>query len=150
MGFCMVWFRFCFLVQFWFDFWVTDNLPRTTFVYAFVVLAGFFSTLQTYERSSIQKWLDAGHKTCPKSQETLLHSGLTPNYVLKSLIALWCESNGIELPQNQGSSYRTTRPGGGSSSSDCDRAFVLALLEKLANGSTEQQRAAAGELRLLA
>ncbi|KAJ0246979.1 U-box domain-containing protein 14 [Hirschfeldia incana] len=110
------------------------------------------STGQTYERSSIQKWLDAGHKTCPKSQETLLHSGLTPNYVLKSLIALWCESNGIELPQNQGSSYRTTRPGGGggSSSSDCDRAFVLALLEKLDNGTTEQQRAAAGELRLLA
>ncbi|KAF8101913.1 hypothetical protein N665_0201s0217 [Sinapis alba] len=107
------------------------------------------STGQTYERSSIQKWLDAGHKTCPKSQETLLHSGLTPNYVLKSLIALWCESNGIELPQNQGSYNRTTRPGG-SSSSDCDRAFVLALLEKLANGTTEQQRAAAGELRLLA
>lgn len=109
------------------------------------------STGQTYERSSIQKWLDAGHKTCPKSQETLLHSGLTPNYVLKSLIALWCESNGIELPQNQGS-HRTTRPGGGggSSSSDCDRAFVLALLEKLDNGTTEQQRAAAGELRLLA
>lgn len=107
--------------------------------------------MQTYERSSIQKWLDAGHKTCPKSQETLLHSGLTPNYVLKSLIALWCESNGIELPQNQGS-HRTTRPGGGggSSSSDCDRAFVLALLEKLDNGTTEQQRAAAGELRLLA
>ncbi|CAH2064100.1 unnamed protein product [Thlaspi arvense] len=107
------------------------------------------STGQTYERSSIQKWLDAGHKTCPKSQETLLHSGLTPNYVLKSLIALWCESNGIELPQNQGS-YRTTKQGGGSSSSDCDRAFVLSLLEKLANGTMEQQRAAAGELRLLA
>ncbi|ESQ44979.1 hypothetical protein EUTSA_v10010199mg [Eutrema salsugineum] len=106
------------------------------------------STGQTYERSSIQKWLDAGHKTCPKSQETLLHSGLTPNYVLKSLIGLWCESNGIELPQNQGR-YRTTKPGG-SSSSDCDRAFVLSLLEKLANGSMEQQRAAAGELRLLA
>ncbi|KAL1206207.1 U-box domain-containing protein 14 [Cardamine amara subsp. amara] len=106
------------------------------------------STGQTYERSSIQKWLDAGHKTCPKSQETLLHSGLTPNYVLKSLIALWCESNGIELPQNQGG-CRTTKPGG-SSSSDCDRAFVLALLEKLLNGTTEQQRAAAGELRLLA
>ncbi|CAL9246352.1 unnamed protein product [Arabidopsis halleri] len=106
------------------------------------------STGQTYERSSIQKWLDAGHKTCPKSQETLLHAGLTPNYVLKSLIALWCESNGIELPQNQGS-CRTTKTGG-SSSSDCDRTFVFSLLEKLANGTTEQQRAAAGELRLLA
>uniref|UniRef100_A0A1J3JNF7 U-box domain-containing protein 12 n=1 Tax=Noccaea caerulescens TaxID=107243 RepID=A0A1J3JNF7_NOCCA len=106
------------------------------------------STGQTYERSSIQKWLDAGHKTCPKSQETLLHSGLTPNYVLKSLIALWCESNGIDLPQNQ-AIYRTTKPGG-SGSSDCDRAFVRSLLDKLDNGATEQQRAAAGELRLLA
>ncbi|XP_010557715.1 PREDICTED: U-box domain-containing protein 14 [Tarenaya hassleriana] len=105
------------------------------------------STGQTYERSSIQKWLDAGHKTCPKTQQTLLHTGLTPNYVLKSLIALWCESNGIELPKNQGG-CRTTKPG--SSSSDCDQAFVSALLTKLADGDTEQQRAAAGELRLLA
>ncbi|XP_022745556.1 U-box domain-containing protein 14-like [Durio zibethinus] len=103
------------------------------------------STGQTYERSCIQKWLDAGHKTCPKTQQTLLHTALTPNYVLKSLIALWCESNGVELPKNQG---RSKKPG--SSVSDCDRAAIVALLEKLANGNTEQQRAAAGELRLLA
>ncbi|KAE8672026.1 U-box domain-containing protein 13 [Hibiscus syriacus] len=100
------------------------------------------STGQTYERSCIQKWLDAGHKTCPKTQQTLSHTALTPNYVLKSLIALWCESNGIELPKNQG----TCR----SSASDCDRTAIVALLEKLANGNSEQQRAAAGELRLLA
>lgn len=103
--------------------------------------------LQTYERSCIQKWLDAGHKTCPKTQQTLLHTALTPNYVLKSLIALWCESNGVELPKNQGS-CRNKRSGGGGS--DCDRAAIDALLQKLANGNPEQQRAAAGELRLLA
>ncbi|KAI9157003.1 hypothetical protein LWI28_015363 [Acer negundo] len=97
------------------------------------------STGQTYERSCIQKRLDAGHKTCPKTQQTLLHTALTPNHVLKSLIALWCESNGVELPKNPGSSV-----------SDCDRAAIVALLEKLANGNAEQQRAAAGELRLLA
>lgn len=106
------------------------------------------STGQTYERSCIQKWLDAGHKTCPKTQQTLLHTALTPNYVLKSLIALWCESNGVELPKNQ-ANCRSKKSGGGSVS-DCDRAAIDALLEKLANGNTEQQRAAAGELRLLA
>ncbi|KAE7997000.1 hypothetical protein FH972_001675 [Carpinus fangiana] len=106
------------------------------------------STGQTYERSCIQKWLDAGHKTCPKTQQTLLHTALTPNYVLKSLIALWCESNGVELPKKQ-ANCRSKKHG--SKASDCDRAAVEALLEKLANiGDPEQQRAAAGELRLLA
>lgn len=105
------------------------------------------STGQTYERSCIQKWLDAGHKTCPKTQQTLLHSALTPNYVLKSLIALWCDNNGVELPKKQGNSKSKKS---GSSISDCDRPAIVALLEKLANGDSEQQRASAGELRLLA
>ena len=77
-----------------------------------------------------------------------MHTALTPNYVLKSLIALWCESNGVELPKKQ-ANCRSKKSGGGSVS-DCDRAAIDALLEKLANGNMEQQRAAAGELRLLA
>ncbi|XP_048231865.1 U-box domain-containing protein 14 [Ricinus communis] len=105
------------------------------------------STGQTYERSCIQKWLDAGHKTCPKTQQTLLHTALTPNYVLKSLISLWCENNGVQLPKQQGAS-RSKRIG--SSVSDCDRGAIISLLEKLLIGNPEQQRAAAGELRLLA
>ncbi|XP_010253985.1 PREDICTED: U-box domain-containing protein 14-like [Nelumbo nucifera] len=105
------------------------------------------ATGQTYERSCIQKWLDAGHKTCPKTQQTLLHTALTPNYVLKSLIAQWCESNGVELPKKQGSCRNKKC---GSSASDCDRAAINALLQKLSNGSPDELRAAAGELRLLA
>ncbi|KAL7614071.1 U-box domain-containing protein 14 [Lactuca sativa] len=100
------------------------------------------STGQTYERSSIQKWLDAGHKTCPKTQQTLLHTALTPNYVLKSLIALWCDSNGIELPK---SNQKPGRPG-----SECDRTVIGSLLQKLVIGDSDEQRSAAGELRLLA
>lgn len=105
------------------------------------------STGQTYERSCIQKWLDAGHKTCPKTQQTLSHTALTPNFVLKSLIALWCENNGVELPKHEGA-CRNKKVGSGVS--DSDRIAIVALLEKLANGNLEQQRAAAGELRLLA
>nr|XP_043615265.1 U-box domain-containing protein 14-like [Erigeron canadensis] len=105
------------------------------------------STGQTYERSCIQKWLDAGHKTCPKTQQTLLHTALTPNYVLKSLIALWCDSNGIDLPRSQGNSKNIKA---GRTGSECDQTAINALLEKLTNGNLGDQRAAAGELRLLA
>lgn len=66
---------------------------------------------------------------------------------MKSLIALWCENNGVELPKKQGT-CRNKRYGIGGS--DCDRAAIDALLQKLANGNPEEQRAAAGELRLLA
>ncbi|XP_071705805.1 U-box domain-containing protein 14-like [Rutidosis leptorrhynchoides] len=100
------------------------------------------STGQTYERASIQKWLDAGHKTCPKTQQTLLHTALTPNYVLKSLIALWCDSNGVELPKSN------TKPG--RTGSECDRTVIGSLLQKLVIGDSDEQRSAAGELRLLA
>lgn len=102
--------------------------------------------LQTYERSCIQKWLDSGHKTCPKTQQNLSHTALTPNFVLKSLIAQWCEANGIEPPRKVGSS-RDRRSG---NCPDCDRAAIESLLEKLEGGSQEEQRAAAGEIRLLA
>ncbi|KAJ8623657.1 hypothetical protein MRB53_032187 [Persea americana] len=105
------------------------------------------STGQTYERSCIRKWLDAGHKTCPKTQQTLSHTALTPNYVLKSLIAQWCESNGVELPKRQGTCKNKKA---GNCVSDCDRKTIDALLGKLLNGNPDEQRAAAGELRLLA
>lgn len=109
-----------------------------------VILLG---VCQTYERSCIKKWLDDGHRTCPKTQQTLSHTALTPNYVLKSLIAQWCESNGVELPKTKGTSRNRKA---GSCVSDCDRKAIDALLEKLMNGNADEQRAAAGELRLLA
>lgn len=104
------------------------------------------STGQTYERSCIQKWLDSGHKTCPKTQQNLSHTALTPNFVLKSLIAQWCEANGMEPPKKHGSP-RGKRSG---NHPDCDRAAIDSLLLKMESGNQEEQRAAAGELRLLA
>ncbi|XP_077227504.1 ARM repeat superfamily protein isoform X2 [Tasmannia lanceolata] len=51
----------------------------------------------TYERAFIQKWLDQGLKTCPKSRQTLGHTNLIPNYTVKALIANWCEDNHIRF-----------------------------------------------------
>lgn len=98
------------------------------------------ATGQTYERASIQRWLDAGHRTCPKTQQVLCHLVLTPNYVLRSLIAQWCEENGLKFPMQ-----------GCDGDLRCgDRAAVDMLLQKISSGQTDVLRAAAGELRVLA
>ncbi|CAA6668303.1 unnamed protein product [Spirodela intermedia] len=57
------------------------------------------SSGQTYERACIEKWLNEGHRTCPKTQQQLSHLCLTPNYCVKGLIANWCEQNGIAIPE---------------------------------------------------
>ncbi|XP_078428919.1 U-box domain-containing protein 12-like [Wolffia australiana] len=101
------------------------------------------ATGQTYERTYIEKWLGAGHNTCPKTQQPLSNTSLTPNYVLRSLIAQWCEANGVDPPKRAVNS----QPKALCSSTHPD---IDALLHKLTSHSVEDQRAAAGELRLLA
>ncbi|RWW31050.1 hypothetical protein GW17_00004346 [Ensete ventricosum] len=103
------------------------------------------STGQTYEREFIKKWLEAGHNTCPKTQQRLSSTSLTPNYVLRSLIAQWCEANGMDLPKRPA---RTGKPL--SVCSAGEHAKVADLLHKLSSQNLEDQRSAAGELRLLA
>jgi HEAT repeat protein len=55
------------------------------------------ATGQTYERSSIQKWLDQGLVTCPGTHQILSHTILIPNYTVKAMIANWCIENKLEL-----------------------------------------------------
>ncbi|KAL9371696.1 hypothetical protein Peur_036836 [Populus x canadensis] len=105
------------------------------------------STGQTYERSCIEKWLEGGHDTCPKTLQKLTSAALTPNYVLRSLIAQWCEANGIEPPKRPSSSGSNKTV---STCSPAERTKTEILLHKLASGSLEDQRSAAGEIRLLA
>nr|XP_043620866.1 U-box domain-containing protein 13-like [Erigeron canadensis] len=100
------------------------------------------STGQTYERSCIERWLEAGHRTCPKTQQRLTSTSLIPNYVLRSLIAQWCETNGIEPPK------RATRSA--SACTPAERSIIESLIRKLNSVSPDDQRTAAGEIRLLA
>ncbi|OMO92020.1 Armadillo [Corchorus olitorius] len=57
------------------------------------------ATGQTYERESIQKWLNSNHRTCPKTGQILDHLSLAPNFALRNLILQWCEKNNFELPK---------------------------------------------------
>ncbi|WCJ43396.1 U-box domain-containing protein 29 [Euphorbia peplus] len=43
----------------------------------------------TYDRSSIQHWLDSGHDTCPATMQVLITKDFVPNLTLHRLINLW-------------------------------------------------------------
>lgn len=53
---------------------------------------------QTYERGFIKKWIDLGLTVCPKTRQTMAHTTLIPNYTVKALIANWCDTNNVKLP----------------------------------------------------
>lgn len=99
------------------------------------------STGQTYDRPLIQKWLKAGHRICPITQQVLSHSLLTPNYLVREMISQWCESRGIE----------NLDPGGyvnEEGATEADRDYFSSLIDKMSK-SIGEQKAAAKELRLL-
>lgn len=57
------------------------------------------STGQTYDRSSIEKWVASGNVTCPVTMQKLDDFTLIPNHTLRRLIQEWCVANrsrGIE------------------------------------------------------
>ncbi|CAK9186293.1 unnamed protein product [Ilex paraguariensis] len=82
------------------------------------------SSGQTYERNFIRKWIDLGLTVCPKTRQTLAHTNLIPNYTVKALIANWCDSNNVKLPDpmksmslNQPTSLLTDAESGATSDS---------------------------------
>lgn len=69
------------------------------------------SSGQTYERAFIKRWIDLGLKVCPKTRQTLTHTTLIPNYTVKALIANWCETNDVKLPDpNKSTSLNELSP----------------------------------------
>ncbi|KAF8103647.1 hypothetical protein N665_0186s0016 [Sinapis alba] len=48
----------------------------------------------TYDRPSIQRWLDGGNNTCPATMQILKSKDLVPNLTLKRLIKAWSDSVG--------------------------------------------------------
>ncbi|KAK8548969.1 hypothetical protein V6N13_054269 [Hibiscus sabdariffa] len=51
------------------------------------------STGVTYDRSSIQQWLESGHDTCPATMQVLQSKDFIPNLTLHRLIDLWIQSS---------------------------------------------------------
>ncbi|KAE9612208.1 hypothetical protein Lal_00022119 [Lupinus albus] len=85
---------------------------------------------QTYERQSIQKWLDHGLTVCPKTRQRLTHTNLIPNYTVKAMIANWCEENAVKFSSNSDhiQSSRVTTPSDHSLPQDLAHACSLRSL----------------------
>ncbi|KAG2572071.1 U-box domain-containing protein 27-like [Panicum virgatum] len=66
----------------------------------------------TYDRASIQRWLDSGNTTCPATMLPLPSTDLVPNLTLRSLIAHWAASAAACSPTAAGgaSAARTASP----------------------------------------
>lgn len=52
---------------------------------------------QTYDRSSIQKWIDSGLNICPNTHQILTHTNLIPNYTVKAMILNWCDEHKLNI-----------------------------------------------------
>ncbi|CAN6228062.1 unnamed protein product [Urochloa humidicola] len=52
----------------------------------------------TYDRASIQRWLDSGNTTCPATMLPLPSTDLVPNLTLRSLISHWAASAATSSP----------------------------------------------------
>ncbi|KAI3666848.1 hypothetical protein L6452_41886 [Arctium lappa] len=59
------------------------------------------STGQTYDRASINLWIESGHTTCPKTGQTLLHTEMIPNRALRNLIVMWCREHRIPFESTE-------------------------------------------------
>lgn len=59
------------------------------------------STGQTYDRVSINLWIESGHTTCPKTGQTLDHTEMIPNRALRNLIVMWCREHRIPFESTE-------------------------------------------------
>nr|CAB3481206.1 unnamed protein product [Digitaria exilis] len=101
------------------------------------------ATGQTYERRSIQKWLDSGERTCPKSRQPLAHLSLAPNYALKNLILQWCEKNMVELQK------REPEPAAEQDDNQQRKEDIPSLVEGMSSIHPDVQRKAVKKIRML-
>ncbi|CAM8950715.1 unnamed protein product [Rhodiola kirilowii] len=106
------------------------------------------ATGQTFERSYIQRWIDSGNTTCPKTRQNLENLTLTPNYVLRSLISQWCTLNNIEQPTVL-SSRKIKRRDGTVCDVSGDFEAIQELVRTLSSRNVEEFRNAAAEVRSL-
>ncbi|KVH96250.1 U-box domain-containing protein 10-like [Cynara cardunculus var. scolymus] len=106
------------------------------------------STGQTYERSYIQRWINCGNTTCPKTQQKLQNFILTPNYVLRSLITQWCTNHNVEQPTLL-TNRKLKKSDGTFLDVSRDIDVIESIVYNLSSPSIEERRAAVSEIRSL-
>lgn len=127
---------------------IMDYRIRSSYYETFYLFGNYIcklcAMLQTYDRTYIQKWLQAGNRTCPRTRQVLSHNILTPNYLIREMIEKWGRSQGIEFSKHVHYINNTEE-----AMIEPDHGHFLSLLDKVSSSSLSEQKAAAKELRIL-
>ncbi|KAM0018840.1 putative U box domain, armadillo-like helical, Zinc finger, RING/FYVE/PHD-type [Helianthus debilis subsp. tardiflorus] len=111
------------------------------------------STGQTYDRVSIQKWLNSGNLICPKTGGKLATTELVPNSNLRKVIRQYCVGHGgvsVSRFQMHNRDISSTSLPGSVASAEAIKLLSEYLVRRLCNGTAKQKNSAAYEIRLLA
>lgn len=106
------------------------------------------ATGQTYDRASINSWIDSGHNTCPKTAQALPHTALIPNRALQNLIALWCRHH--RIPFDAAADFAAAHNKTALEATKMTASFLLGKLTASPSHSAEAANRLVYELRALA
>ncbi|XVF84190.1 hypothetical protein PTKIN_Ptkin17bG0005600 [Pterospermum kingtungense] len=105
---------------------------------------------QTYDRESINHWIESGHTTCPKTGQTLAHTELIPNRALRNLIAMWCREQKIPF-ETAGTNEKVNGVKSSKAAYEATKMTVSFLVNKLSvSQSMEEANGVIYDLRALA
>ncbi|XP_044492202.1 U-box domain-containing protein 18-like [Mangifera indica] len=110
------------------------------------------SSGHTYDRASILKWFRAGNSTCPKTGERLPNKDLVSNLALKRIIQDWSAENGVCIGEESSHKNRDitrTVLAGSMAAEGAVKLLANFLACKLLDGTSEEKKKAAYEIRLL-
>nr|BAJ98016.1 predicted protein [Hordeum vulgare subsp. vulgare] len=112
------------------------------------------ATGQTYDRTSIKRWIKSGCRTCPVTGERLRSAQFVPNVAVRGIVEQLLLANGTLLHEQQSSKHRCavdkTASAFGPAAAGGVRLAVAFLIAGLARGTLEEQKKATHEVRKLA
>ncbi|KAJ0539558.1 putative U box domain, Zinc finger, RING/FYVE/PHD-type [Helianthus annuus] len=86
------------------------------------------STGQAFYPKMVKSW----NRICPKTQQVLSHTILTPNNLVRDMITQWCKNRGVHFP---GPVQYSDQDG----LTEADRDLFLSLLKKMQSTQSEQK-----------
>ncbi|KAF7003844.1 hypothetical protein CFC21_019125 [Triticum aestivum] len=112
------------------------------------------TTGQTYDRTSIKRWIKSGCRTCPVTGEKLRSTQFVPNVAARGIVEQLLLANGTPLHEQQSSKHRCavdkTVSAFGPAAAGGVRLAVAFLIARLSRGTPEEQKKATHEVRKLA
>ncbi|CAM0902794.1 unnamed protein product [Alopecurus aequalis] len=112
------------------------------------------ATGQTYDRTSIKRWVKSGCRTCPVTGEKLRSAQFVPNVAVRGIVEQLLLGNGASVYEQASSKHRSavdkTVAAFGTAATGGARLAVACLIARLSRGTPDEQKKAVYEVRKMA